>query len=116
MAIIKIKNLKVKTIIGIFNHEREASQDLILNIKIAFNSTIASQTDNIQDTIDYQLLKRTIINSVEKSNFNLLEKLVEYILDIIMSYTLVTSATVEIDKPDALRFVDSVSITSSRKR
>ena len=49
MAIIKIKNLKVKTIIGIFNHEREASQDLILNIKIAFNSTIASQTDNIQD-------------------------------------------------------------------
>ena len=116
MATIRITNLKLRTIIGTNDWERECKQDILINIKIGFDATKASKSDNIKDTIDYKLLTKRIIGEIEPSSFFLLEKLAKHILEIIMENPLVKEATVRIDKPLALRFADSVSIELNEKQ
>lgn len=116
MATIKLKNLRLRAIIGINDYERVNKQDIILNIKIKFDDSAACRTENIDDTINYKEIKRKIIDGVESSSFLLLEKLTDFVLDIIFEEPKVIKSAVEIDKPNALRFVDSVSILKKRKR
>ncbi len=116
MAIIRITDLTLKAIIGINDWERTQKQEVIINICLEFNSQKAAKSDNIKDTIDYKSLKKSIIDLVETSQYFLLERLVEEVLDLVMADKKVLSASVRIDKPKALRFAKSVSIESSRKR
>ena len=110
MATIRITNLKLRTIIGINDWEREKKQDVILNLSLNFDATCSSQSDDIHDTIDYKTLTKRIIKEVEASEFYLLEKLAQVVLDLVMEDKRVEEGCVRIDKPGALRFCDSVSI------
>ena len=114
--IIHIKNLRLRTIIGIYDWERENKQDVVINIKLQFDGRKAAETDDIHETIDYKHITKQIINEVENSQYYLVEKLAESILEIIMTNKKVQKASVEVDKPHALRFADSVSITCSAER
>lgn len=113
---IRIKNLRLRTVVGIYAWERKEAQDVIINIDLEFDGSRAAETDNIKDTVDYKSLKKHIIKEVEASRFQLLEKLAGHILDIVMSDQKVYRAHVEVDKPNALRFADSVSVECSAER
>ncbi len=113
---IKIKNLRLRTIIGVCRWERRCPQDIIVNVTMEFDGAQAVQSDDIKDTVDYATTKRRIIEEVENASFNLLEKLAGRILELVMEDPKVQSATVEIDKPNALRFADSVSVRCSAER
>lgn len=116
MATIRITNLRLQAIIGTNDWERHKKQTILINIRLDYNAAKASQSDNIQDALDYKILTKKIIKMVESSQFFLLEKLTQKILDIILEYPLVREAQVRVDKPLALRYADSVSIEMSKKR
>ena len=116
MATIRISDLRLRTIIGIYDWEREHKQDLIINIMIKFDATKACESDAIGDTLDYKTITKRIIKEVEASRFSLLEKLTKMILNIIMEYRQADEATVRVDKPFALRYAGSVSIELSETR
>ncbi len=116
MATITIENLKLRTIIGIFDWERENKQDVIINIKLDFDAQKATQSDDINDTIDYKTLTKAVIEKVEESSYFLVEKLAKEILNICMNNPLVQKASVKVDKPFALRFAESVSLELSDER
>ena len=113
MATIRITNLRLRTIIGIYEWERKHKQDIVINVTIEFDATKASKSDNIDDTIDYKAITKNIIKEVEASEFFLLERLTDMVLQITMKHPQVVKATVRIDKPVALRFADSVSMELS---
>ncbi len=116
MAKIRITNLKLHTLIGIYEHERIMKQDVIVNIVIDFDAEKVIASDDLKDTIDYHSMTQKIIAQVENSSFFLLEKLANMILDIVMEDKLVDEACVRVDKPNALRFADSAAIELSKKR
>ncbi|MBN1870510.1 MAG: dihydroneopterin aldolase [Candidatus Omnitrophica bacterium] len=116
MATIRITNLKLRAVIGTNDWERECKQDVIINIRIDFDASKASLSDNIKDTIDYKAITKDIIQDVESSQYFLLEKLAKSILKIVMKNPLAIETTVRVDKPLALRFTDSVSVEISEKR
>ena len=115
-AEIKIKNLKLRAVIGIHEWERKNKQDVVINISIFFDASAAAETDRLEDTVDYKAIKQNIISLVESSSFYLLEKLASEVLALCMADPLVLRAAVEIDKPHALRFADSVSITMTDEK
>lgn len=115
-TIIKIKNLKLKIIIGINPQERVTKQEVIINVEIETDARKAIRKDDIEYALDYKIITKKIISEVEKTSFFLLEKLADFILQIVLSYRGAKKATVEVDKPLALRFADSVSVTVSGKR
>jgi FolB domain-containing protein len=114
--IIKIKNLHLRTFIGFQEWEREKKQDILVNLEMLIPDETAVDTDNVSDSADYKKIKYAIVDSVESSSFYLLERLAGHILDIVMTNKKVLRATVELDKPHALRFADSVSIILSREQ
>lgn len=110
MAILRIKDLKLRTIIGINDWERKTLQDVTLNIELEFDERKAIESDNIADTVDYKALKKDIMRHVENSQYYLIEKLGGEVLDLVMKDTKITAARIRVDKPQALRFARSVSI------
>ncbi len=116
VGLIKIKDLRLRTIIGFNDWERKKKQDVIINIKLGFELGNSITSDRVEDTLDYKVITKQIIKSVEESDFNLLEKLTQMILDIVMENQRVLWAKVKVEKPFALRFSDSVSIKLTAKR
>lgn len=116
MAIIRIKNLLVRTIIGFNPEERVNRQDVIINAEIETDVTEAIKTDNQLGIYDYKAITKAIIALVQDSKFRLLEKLTHEVLQLIMQDQRVIRAKVEIDKPQALRFSESVSVELEAKR
>ena len=109
-AIIRIKNLRLRTFIGIKEEEINNRQDIVINV------TIHYPAEDINDALNYRTVTKNIIQHVENNRFSLLEKLTQDVLDIAREHHWVTYAEVEIDKLHALRYADSVSMTLSWQR
>ncbi len=114
--IIKIENLRLRTIIGIYDWEKKNRQDLIINVTVDFDGSKAAKSDNIEDTFDYKAINKKIISFVETNDFNLLERVAAGICDMVFEEPAVRGASVKVEKPGALRFADSVSVTEVRDR
>ncbi|WP_018983844.1 dihydroneopterin triphosphate 2'-epimerase [Salinimonas chungwhensis] len=112
-ATIKIKNLRLRTYIGINEDEVKNKQDVIVNVKIHYDAERASDSDNVDDALNYKTVTKSMIKLVEGNRFSLLEKLTAELLTVASEHHWVTFAEVEVDKPHALRFSDSVSLTLS---
>ena len=111
--IIKIKDLKVKTIIGFDSWERKKRQLVLINIEYEISKTKAHITDNINDTINYRTLTKKIVKFVSSSKFMLIESLAYNILQIIKKDKRVKWAKVAVGKPGALRDSRSVAVEVS---
>lgn len=114
--LIKIKNLHIRTVIGCEDWERDRTQSLVVNLELELTDEKSALTDDVADTADYKKIKNEILTRAEKTEFKLIEKLAGFILDIAMENPKVDRATVEVDKPHALRFADSVSVSLTRRR
>ena len=113
LATIRIKNLRLRTYIGINEDEIKNQQDVIINIFIQYDAKRATDSDQMQDALNYKTITKAIIRLVEDNRFSLLEKLTADILAIAAEHPWVTFAEAEVDKPHALRFSDSVSLALS---
>jgi D-erythro-7,8-dihydroneopterin triphosphate epimerase len=117
MAKIKIKDLLIRTYIGFNPEELVNKQDVIINMEIeASIPEDALKKDEPEDIFDYKTITKKIITHVQEGRFKLLEVLTQSILDLIMKDEKVTWARVEVDKPHALRFAQSVSIEMEAKK
>lgn len=110
-AIIKITNLRLRTFIGFNLEERQKMQDVVINIEIHYPAQNAIREDNVEEALNYKKITKAVIQHVEEGRFLLLEKLVSDILDISRDHPWVQFARVTVDKPHALRFADSVSLS-----
>ena len=110
MALIRVKNLLLRTFIGFNPEELTNQQDVIINIEI--EAHIPEETllaDEPVGIYNYKTITKQVILLVQNNRFKLLEVLTKNILDLIMLDSRVIRARVEVDKPHALRFAESVS-------
>ena len=112
--IIFINELRIETVIGIFDWEREIKQPVILDIELATDIRKAAESDHIDDTIDYKTLTKELITFVEASEFQLVEKLAEEICKLIMTKFGVPWMRLRLNKKGALRGATDVGILIER--
>lgn len=108
--IIKIKNLKAHTMLGIYPEERRGTREVVLNLAIGYDHGAALESDAIRDTPDYAEIERKIVESLATRKFFLLESLAGHVAKLILAFSCVREVTVEIDKPGALKYAESVSV------
>ena len=113
---IYIRDLSLRCIVGIYPDERRAKQDVIVNVVLDTSLRKACLSDDINDTVDYKKIKKSIVALVEGSQFFLIEKLAESISDICLKNEAVQRVRVTVDKPGALRFARSVAVEITRER
>jgi len=116
MARIRVKDLRLRTYIGIKQEEIDNKQDVLINLTILYPAVDAVQVNDIEHALNYRTITKAIIAHVENNRFALLERLTQELLDLVMEQPAVRYAEVEVDKLHALRFAESVSITLAAHR
>ncbi len=112
---VHIRDLRVRTIIGVNPDERTRQQEIVLNITL-YTDHSAAVSDDIADVIDYSTLNKKVIALVEGSQFFLIEKLALAVTELCMSDERVSRAIVTVDKPGVVRYTRSVAVTVDRSR
>jgi D-erythro-7,8-dihydroneopterin triphosphate epimerase len=110
-VILKIKNLKARTFIGIYDWERRNRQEISVSFSIEVKDTKALTSDNIEDALNYETVSNQIRLFIEENQFDLIEKLANDVLGIILEHPLAEKARVEIIKPGAVKNSEYVSVT-----
>ncbi|SFE58047.1 dihydroneopterin aldolase [Sunxiuqinia elliptica] len=117
MARIRVKNLLLRTFIGFNPEELVNKQDVIINLEIEVSvPNEAIEADEPDGIYDYKVITKQVIAYVQEGRFKLLEVLTKNLLEMIMKDDRVRWAKVEVDKPHALRFAESVSFEMEAQR
>jgi len=114
--IIKIKNLRLKTKIGVYDWEKNFNREIIINAEIEVKNSKSINSDKLGDTVDYDIITAQIKEIIEKNYFKLVEKLAGEIIKKIMSNRKISRCKIEIDKVKAVKEADSVGIILEKIR
>ena len=113
---IHIRDLLLRTIIGINDEERRSRQDVLINIILYADLHAPGASDDIEDTVNYRTITKNVIKLVEGSAFFLVEKMAAEIAAICLADPRVGRVRVRVEKPGALRFARSVGVEIERGR
>lgn len=109
--LIKIKNLRLTTFLGIHAWEEYLNREIIINAEIETNHTTSLASDNIEDTISYEDIVLKIRNLLETNRFKLIEKMAGEIMKKIIEDRRIKRCKLEVDKIGVIDGIDSFSIT-----
>ena len=109
-----IEDLRIQTVIGVFDWEREITQTVSLDLEMAFDITGAARSDSIADTLNYKAVSKRLIQFVESSEFQLVEALAEHCAEIILSEFPVGWVRLKLSKPGAVRGSSAVGVIIER--
>lgn len=114
MDIVYIRDLKIDTVIGIFEWERRIRQTVSLDLEMAFDIRPAAASDNIADALDYKSVAKRLIAFVETSEFLLVETLAERCAAIVREEFGVPWLRLRLSKPGAVRGAQDVGVLIER--
>lgn len=77
LAKIRIKDLRLRTYIGINDDEIRNKQDVLINITLVYRAKDAVISNNIDDALNYRSICKAVIELVESKGFALLERLTQ---------------------------------------
>ncbi len=109
-----LRELKVDTIIGIWDWERKIRQTIVIDLEMSADIAKAAATDDIKDTLDYKGVAKRVQQFVAESSFQLVETLAERIAGIIRDEFDVAWVRVQVHKPGAIRGSRDVGIDIER--
>src|SRR5215467_12557026 len=110
LAMLFIKNLTVKCIIGVNPSERELEQEIRLQLFLWTNIAKASRSDNLEDALDYSTIYKEVVQRVEHSRFYLIERLAYEIATICLQHPLTHRVKVVLEKTEVLEKAESAGI------
>lgn len=112
--VVFIKGLKVDAVIGAYEWEQKITQPLIYDIEMYGSQQQASQTDNINDALNYKTVCERIAEVSLANKVALLERLAEIVAQMILSEFATQKVSVTIHKPTAIKEADSVGVKITR--
>ena len=115
MDIIYLRDLKIDTVIGIYDWERRIKQTVSLDLEMATDIRKAAASDSIDDTLDYKAVAKRLIQFVEESQFQLVETLAERICEIVIHEFGVPWVRLSLNKRGAVRHADGVGVIIERR-
>ncbi|HUW25710.1 MAG TPA: dihydroneopterin aldolase [Gallionella sp.] len=116
MDIIFLRELKVETLIGVYEWEKRVPQTLQVDLEIALPDSHACETDDIKDALDYADIVRDIQSALASRHFNLLEALAEHIAQMLLNDFKAPWVKVSVAKLHAIRGNKMVGISIERER
>ncbi len=114
MDIIYLHDLKIETVIGIYDWERRIKQTVVFNLEMGADIKKAAATDRIEDTLDYKSVAKQVISFVESSEYQLVETLIEKVAELIMKEFNIPWVRLTINKQGAIRGANGVGVIIER--
>ena len=114
MDIVYIRDLRIETIIGIYQWEREVKQTVSFDLEMAHDIRKAAATDDIAFALNYKSISKRLIKFIEASECLLVERMAEEVAGIVMNEFNVPWLRLRVSKPGALRGSQDVGIVIER--
>ena len=114
MDIVYIRELKMQTVIGVYEWERKIKQTLSLDLEMAADIAKAAARDHIDDALNYKSVADRILAFVESSEFELVETLAERISEIVLQEFQVPWLRLRLSKPAAVKGARDVGVIIER--
>ena len=116
MDIVYIRELRIDTIIGIYDWERQIKQTLRFDVDMESDISKAAATDDIQFALNYKAVSDRLIEFVENRNAKLLETLAEEIAELILCEFQVPWVRLKISKAGAIYAAKDVGLMIERRK
>ena len=114
MDIVFISDLRIDTLIGIYDWERRVRQTISLDLEMGADIRKAAATDAIEDTLNYKAVAKRLIDFVGNSEYQLVETLAEEIAAIVLREFAVPWVKLTVHKPGAVRGSRDVGVVIER--
>ena len=114
MDIVFISDLRIDTLIGIYDWERRVRQTISLDLEMGADIRKAAATDAIEDTLNYKAVAKRLIDFVGNSEYQLVETLAEEIAAIVRNEFAVPWLKLTVHKPGAERGSRDVGVVIER--
>ena len=117
MDAIIIEGLKVETVVGCFNWERQIMQPLLLDLTIYTDLEKASHSDALADTLNYAEICQISAQVIQQAKPELIEHAAKLVLNALFTtFAAIESIIITIRKPAIIAQANSVGIRLERHR
>ncbi len=111
-----LRELRVETIIGIWDWERKIRQTVSIDLELGADIRRAAKTDSIDDTLNYKAVSKRVQQFVADSEFQLVETMAEKIAEVVLSEFELPWIQVRVCKPGAIRGAKDVGVRIHRTK
>lgn len=109
-----IRGIRVGTTIGVYDHERNITQDLVIDLELGCDTQKAGASDNFEDALDYDAISRRTFEFVKSTNYYLLEAVAEELATILLKEFSIKEVSIRVTKPGAVAIADAVGVHITR--
>lgn len=112
-----LKDLRVDCIVGIYPHERAATQTVRLDIELDYDFAAAAASDAIADAVDYDDVAASVSALLRERGFQLIEAMAEHAAAMLLARVpAATAVRIEIRKPAAVPAAACSFVRVERRR
>ncbi len=104
-----VRNLELDLRIGVHDHEKRAPQRLFVSVEAELDES-GDEDDELDRTLDYDLLCDFIRSLARKPHVELQETVARLVVDFTLKFEIVRSVTVETKKPDVFDDCEYVGV------
>lgn len=109
-----IRDLRVKTTIGIYDWERRIKQIVVLDLELGTDIRQSAQSDHIDDTLSYKTVADRLVSFISGSEFLLLESLAEQVAELLFTMFKLPWLRLTLSKPGAVSQASNVGVIIER--
>ncbi|MBO0614678.1 MAG: dihydroneopterin aldolase [Pseudomonadota bacterium] len=114
MDIVYVRDLKLDARIGIYEWEKRILQKIRIDLEMGWDNRIPAASDAINDTLNYKTAAKLVMQLVEGTHYELVERLAETIATTLMRELNVPWIQVTVGKPGAVRGSSEVGVKIER--
>ena len=111
-----LHELKVETIVGIWDWERKIRQTVSIDLEMGADIRRAAETDSIDDTLNYKAVAKRLQQFVADSEFRLVETMAEKIAELVLAEFDLPWVRVRVSKPGAISGAKDVGVLIHRTK
>ena len=111
-----IKDFIIEEIIGIHKHEKIKKQKIKFNIVLDVNQSSLPNEKDITSIVDYEKITNKLESLTKSKKYNFLESLAEDSFREIFEDKRINTATIKIEKPEAIKNAKSVGVEVFKTR
>ena len=114
---IHIEGLEVFALIGVYDWERKHQQRLIVDVELSADLSLAAQTDDVDNTLNYAEIAQGIREFAAKSQYKLIEALASHMVDwLLKSFPKLKRVRLKLSKPDILANARNVAVEFTKEQ
>ena len=96
-----LRNYEVMINIGVHDFEKKGEQRVLINVDLYIPLAMSTpKADELDEVVDYDLIRRTIAGRVKQGHIHLQETLCDDVLALMLAHPRVRAVRVSTEKPD----------------